>query len=268
MSPGGHLADRHRQLDEPLGVALELVDRVPEEARQQERDELEPGVVPQGRDEPPAQRDPGAAAWPASDRRGAARPSPESGAGCGPAQTYRRQPHSDQQPLQRGAQRGAVDVAGDLALARERDGRRPPRTPRSPTASVSSVSPMAARWRVPRVFETFGLAVSGRKQPAAVMRPFWMMSAPSWIGESGRKMLVTSSRDTRASRRVPTSMYSFSPTSCCSTMQRARRAGWPGGSPPSPAPRPPGSAPRGRAASRAVRCRPASACAGCRSGRR
>ena len=47
------------------------------------------------------------------------------------------------------------------------------------SASVSSVRPMAARWRVPSVFETVGLVVSGRKQPAAVMRPCWMMSAPS-----------------------------------------------------------------------------------------
>ena len=36
-------------------------------------------------------------------------------------------------------------------------------------------------------------------------------------------MLVTSSRDTRASSRVPTSMYSFSPTSCCSTISAPTR---------------------------------------------
>jgi hypothetical protein len=90
-------------------------------------------------------------------------------------------------------------------------------------ASVSSVRPIAARWRVPSVFDTFGFVVSGRKQPAAVMRPFWMMSAPSWIGDSGRKMLVTSSRDTRASRRVPTSIHSFSPTSFWSTMSAPMR---------------------------------------------
>jgi len=62
--------------------------------------------------------------------------------------------------------------------------------------------PIAARWRVPSVFDTVGLVVSGRKQPAAVMRPCWMMSAPSWIGDPGMKMLATSSLDTCASSRV------------------------------------------------------------------
>ena len=50
-----------------------------------------------------------------------------------------------------------------------------------------------------------------------------MMSAPSWIGEPGMKMLATSSFETCASRRVPTSMYSLSPTSFCSTMSAPTR---------------------------------------------
>src|SRR5262249_25447375 len=46
-------------------------------------------------------------------------------------------------------------------------------------ASVSSVSPIAARWRVPRVLLTCGLVVSGRKQPAAMIRPWCRIKAPS-----------------------------------------------------------------------------------------
>ena len=48
---------------------------------------------------------------------------------------------------------------------------------------------------MPSVFQTFGFVVSGKKQPAAVMRPFCTMSAPSWIGDVGRKIDWMSSRD-------------------------------------------------------------------------
>ena len=53
--------------------------------------------------------------------------------------------------------------------------------------SVSSVMPMAARWRVPSLRESAGLVVSGRKQAAAAMRSFWMITAPSCSGRPGRK---------------------------------------------------------------------------------
>ena len=61
------------------------------------------------------------------------------------------------------------------------------------TASLSSVMPMAARWRVPSVLLTLGLLVSGRKHPAAVIRPLRMISAPSCSGEVVTKTLWISS---------------------------------------------------------------------------
>ncbi len=90
-------------------------------------------------------------------------------------------------------------------------------------ASVSSVKPMAARCRVPSVLLTCGFVVRGRKQPAAMIRPLCMISAPSWIGEVGRKMLVISSLLTCASSRTPTSMYWLRPTSRCKTMSAPMR---------------------------------------------
>ena len=46
-------------------------------------------------------------------------------------------------------------------------------------ASVSSLTPMAARWRVPSSFDRCGLSDSGRRQPAAAMRPLRTTTAPS-----------------------------------------------------------------------------------------
>ena len=83
--------------------------------------------------------------------------------------------------------------------------------------------PMAARWRVPSVLLTFGLVVSGRKQPAAVMRPLRMISAPSWIGEAVRKMLTISSLLICASSVVPPSMYSLRPVSRSKTISPPMR---------------------------------------------
>lgn len=73
--------------------------------------------------------------------------------------------------LQRRAEHAGVDVARDAALAHERDFSLPPPRPSMTTASVSSVRPIAARWRVPSVLLTFGLVVSGKRQPAATSRP-------------------------------------------------------------------------------------------------
>src|SRR5262249_42420796 len=73
------------------------------------------------------------------------------------------------------------------------------------TASVSSARPRAARWRVPSVRASRRLRDSGRKQPATLMRPPWTKTAPSWSGEVGRKTLPSSSADTVASTRIPSS---------------------------------------------------------------
>jgi hypothetical protein len=61
------------------------------------------------------------------------------------------------------------------------------------TASFSSVRPMAARCRVPSSRLRAGCTVSGRKQDAAATRPSWMMTAPSWSGALGWKMLTSRS---------------------------------------------------------------------------
>src|SRR5262249_57264409 len=47
------------------------------------------------------------------------------------------------------------------------------------TASVSSVIPIAALWRVPSSFDSFGLSVRGRKQLAAAALKLLTMAAPS-----------------------------------------------------------------------------------------
>ena len=86
--------------------------------------------------------------------------------------------------------------------------------------SVSSVMPMPARWRVPTWLENAGLTVSGRKQAAAAMRSFWIMTAPSCNAVPGRKIERSRSWDTCASRLTPLSINVRSPISR-SMMMRA-----------------------------------------------
>ena len=51
-------------------------------------------------------------------------------------------------------------------------------------ASVSSLRPIAARWRVPSVLSSLVLAESGKNAPACWMRPSRMITAPSCSGFS------------------------------------------------------------------------------------
>src|SRR6185369_1877524 len=51
------------------------------------------------------------------------------------------------------------------------------------SASTSSVRPMAALCLVPSSLATSGLCVRGRKQPACVSLPCWIITAPSCMGE-------------------------------------------------------------------------------------
>jgi hypothetical protein len=53
--------------------------------------------------------------------------------------------------------------------------------------------PMAARWRVPRSFESSGFKVSGRKQAAAATRWRRTTTAPSCSGVAGLKMVTSRS---------------------------------------------------------------------------
>src|SRR5215813_3282030 len=211
---------RSLQVDCALRITLQLVDRVPEEARDQQRDELQPGVVAQYLEQPPPRRDAPPGDAEDAPRQGVARRTIRRGDGTAEPDCGESHSASNRCSVVR-----SVAPSTSRVILPSRASEMVPSSSETTitTASVSSVSPMAARCRVPRVFDTLGFAVSGRKHPAAVMRPFCTMSAPSWIGESGRKMLVTSSRDTRASSRVPTSMYSFNPTSCWSTMRPPTR---------------------------------------------
>src|SRR5262249_3253969 len=54
---GGDLANRDRQLDVPFRVTLELVDRIPEKARDQQGDDLQERVVAHQLAEAPARRE-------------------------------------------------------------------------------------------------------------------------------------------------------------------------------------------------------------------
>ena len=71
-----------------------------------------------------------------------------------------------------------VPVSSDTTIAR---------------ASVSSVRPIAARWRLPSVRLSSGFTVRGRKQAAAATRFPWRITAPSWSGVAGWKMLTSRS---------------------------------------------------------------------------
>src|SRR6185503_4292359 len=198
---------RDRQLDDSFGVTFGLRDRVPEEHGQDDRDEPPARILSDPRAEVAWVRHAAEEAIPPDLR--ATRPFRVR---RGPARAEDGELHSTSSRCSV-VRRVAASTSRVIVPSRTSEIVASSSETTITMASVSSVSPIAARWRVPRVFETLGFVVSGRKQPAAVIRPCWTMRAPSWIGESGRKMLVTSSRETRASSRVPTSMYSFRPTS-------------------------------------------------------
>ncbi|MNS95919.1 hypothetical protein D3C72_1301990 [compost metagenome] len=52
---------------------------------------------------------------------------------------------------------------------------------------------------------------SGSTAPAAAMRSFWMITAPSWSGLLGKKIVESNSAVTSASTMVPVSMNSLRP---------------------------------------------------------
>ena len=60
-------------------------------------------------------------------------------------------------------------------------------------ASLCEVMPRAARWRKPSSLGMLRLWLTGRMQPAAMMRLWLMMTAPSWRGEFLKKMFLMSS---------------------------------------------------------------------------
>jgi hypothetical protein len=91
------------------------------------------------------------------------------------------------------------------------------------TASDSSVMPTAARWRVPTPSGRSVRKVRGRIEPAWVIRPSRITTAPSWSGEYGRKTEVRSSFDTSASIGVPASTRSSRLFSRSSTIRAPTR---------------------------------------------
>ena len=70
-------------------------------------------------------------------------------------------------------------------------------------ASDCSVTPMAERWRSPRLAETFLLDVTGRMQRAAMILFFSIIKAPSCKGLFLKKMFSIKALETIASKRSP-----------------------------------------------------------------
>ncbi len=91
------------------------------------------------------------------------------------------------------------------------------------SASVSSESPIAARCRVPSVRSDSAYWVSGRITPAATISSPTMITAPSWSGEYGVKIVASISAETRARTGLPVWAYSSSPTSCSTAMMAPTR---------------------------------------------
>src|SRR5262249_52335320 len=195
---GRNVAQLDRYLQGQLRVALAGVDEEPQADGGQQRQQLEAGVVQQQ----PAQR---RAELPRSQP---AHPLAQRHPTSSFCSVLRRVPASRSRVMRPSTTSEMPPSSSDTAIT---------------TASLSSVMPMAARWRVPSVLLTVGLAVSGRKQAAAVTRPLRTTSAPSWMGEAVTKTLRISSLLICASSGVPPAVNSLRPVSRSKTIKPPMR---------------------------------------------
>ncbi len=126
-----------------------------------------------------------------------------------------RQQHLDQPLL-------VVDRARQLAAARDRDrtgllGNHHARPHRS---ARSGPAPRGGECRCDGLVR--GCSASGKKHPAASIRPSRTTTAPSCSGDAGAKIESNSSSEISACSIVPLSQYSLSPLCCSITISAPR----------------------------------------------